>query len=685
LLPLLHRNARLQRAVEDPSEIAELFSDLSATRFPSAHLAARATQRLPAFDALIADVERVKRGVWEFLGSPVSYGSDVDWDVHPVTLARYPDVPWHQLPLIGAVPGDVKCVWELNRHRELVRMAQGYMLLRDESLAERIAALLARWMDQNPPGRGINWASSLEVAYRAIAWCWIWHLTRTSAVWRSQLFPRFLWFLWHHARHVERYDSIHHSPNTHLTGEALGMLYVGLLFPEFRRSIRWVTIGAKLLVSELDYQVLGDGMHFERATGYHRYTVEIYTHGAVLARAFGLGISEPIEAALPAMLRVSQVLARPNGTWPILGDEDSGAVIQLALANPDDQRPLLAVNAGLLDDPQWSLGVGAEARAAGWWLLDDESWNALESMPTTAELPATEFAFGTSGYHGARESGTSNPWYCVVDGGPHGGEQTGHAHTDLGHVEIARGDLAIIADPGSSSYTADLDVRNNERSERAHACLVLSGSELASPRGPFSWHSVAATPQTRSGVIDGAWWCEVSYSRPGATSGSSTVRHRRTIVLVRSLGVIIHDEVEGASTVDAYLHWPIPHAINSLVRERERVQGPGFAVNWANEPGLRDKSYLLEESSYSPAYGVRQPATLLRLALPKSNLVTLVTTFTEHPADVALNPSNGREVTITSGSSGARLTLRGGEPPKVRRIGSGWATRESAILDSSTR
>ena len=100
-----------------------------------------------------------------------------------------------------------------------------------------------------------------------------------------ELLPRFLWYLWHHARHIERYDSIHHSPNTHLTGEALGLLYVGLLFLEFRRSARWAATGGQLLVSELEYQVLNDGMHFERATGYHRYTVEIYTHGAAWSRA----------------------------------------------------------------------------------------------------------------------------------------------------------------------------------------------------------------------------------------------------------------------------------------------------------------------------------------------------------------------------------------------------------------
>ena len=43
---------------------------------------------------------------------------------------------------------------------------------------------------------------------------------------------RLLKFLEVSARHVERYLSTYFSPNTHLTGEALGLLYIGTQFPE---------------------------------------------------------------------------------------------------------------------------------------------------------------------------------------------------------------------------------------------------------------------------------------------------------------------------------------------------------------------------------------------------------------------------------------------------------------------
>jgi hypothetical protein len=332
---------------------------------------------------------------------------------------------------------------------------------------------------------------------------------------------------------------------------------------------------------------------------------------------------------------------------------------------------MLAVNAGLFHEAQWSNGAGPAARAAGWWLLDDTSWNALARMPKT-DLPAAHFALASAGYHGARENGTGDGWFCVVDAGPHGGDQTGHAHTDLGHVEIARGNVPIIADPGSSSYTADLDVRDNERSERAHACLFLPDAALARPRGPFSWQSVAVTPRARSGTTGATWWCEVSYTRPaGKSPRAPFVRHRRTIVLVRSLGVVVHDEIEGAGDIEAYVHWPIPHAIADLHRRKQSIEGPGFGITWVSEPEAGEISSCLEATSYSPAYGVRRPASLLRIAVARSSPATVVTVFTAQSPELLIYRSEARELTLASGGIGARLSFREGAEVEVQSIEAG--------------
>ena len=52
------------------------------------------------------------------------------------------------------------------------------------------------------------------------------------------LFTQILKYLYLHGRHLETYLSTYFSPNTHLTGEALGLYYLGTVFPEFSDAER---------------------------------------------------------------------------------------------------------------------------------------------------------------------------------------------------------------------------------------------------------------------------------------------------------------------------------------------------------------------------------------------------------------------------------------------------------------
>ena len=53
-----------------------------------------------------------------------------------------------------------------------VSLAQAWTLTGNEDYAEACVKTIDAWLDANPPGVGINWANSAEVALRAISWCW---------------------------------------------------------------------------------------------------------------------------------------------------------------------------------------------------------------------------------------------------------------------------------------------------------------------------------------------------------------------------------------------------------------------------------------------------------------------------------------------------------------------------------
>src|SRR4029077_14684511 len=139
---------------------------------------------------------------------------------------RSPLLHWSQIdPLDPALVGDSKVVWELNRHQWIVGLGQAWALTNDDRYAERAVASIDAWLDANPPGTGINWASSLEVALRLMSWCWTLVLLRDFAALSNTWVLKVLSAIWLHAAHVRRYLSYYFSPNTHLTGEALGLFY----------------------------------------------------------------------------------------------------------------------------------------------------------------------------------------------------------------------------------------------------------------------------------------------------------------------------------------------------------------------------------------------------------------------------------------------------------------------------
>lgn len=179
-------------------------------------------------------------GMVDVLGlGPLQVGNPPDWHRDVTSGVRAPRLHWSKIPTLDvSVVGDHKVVWEINRHQYL--LAPALCWLRDGSpvALSLVYSHLQSWLQENPSRYGINWASSLEVGYRAITWCWLLWLLR-DAPWDQTLRSHIIRSLEEHALHVERYPSTYFSPNTHLTGEALSLFYVGTCLPESAHSSRW--------------------------------------------------------------------------------------------------------------------------------------------------------------------------------------------------------------------------------------------------------------------------------------------------------------------------------------------------------------------------------------------------------------------------------------------------------------
>ena len=130
-------------------------------------------QRFPSIPReIVLRAEQILSHRFDLLGyENLDFGPEIDWHLDIVHGKRAPRKPWFKVKYLdfGEV-GDSKITWELNRHQQLVTLAKAYRLTGDDRFANEVLAQWKHWHAEKPYPRGINWASSLEVAFRSLTW-----------------------------------------------------------------------------------------------------------------------------------------------------------------------------------------------------------------------------------------------------------------------------------------------------------------------------------------------------------------------------------------------------------------------------------------------------------------------------------------------------------------------------------
>ena len=528
--------------------------------------------------AIIERAERARNGRFDLLGfADLDFGLPIDWRLEPVSGKRTPLDHWSEIDYLDpAVAGDKKITWELNRCAHFVAFGQAYWMTGDEGFAEAFVEQATAWMDANPAGRGINWASSLELAFRAIAWLWAVHLLAGSPRLDAAFTARLLKCLIAHGNHIETYLSTFFSPNTHLTGEALGLFYLGVSLPELNRAPGWRDKGLQILLEQLPLHVRRDGVYFEQSTYYHRYTVDFCLHTVILSQASGLSLPAEQTPELPPELppelddRLALALdylmwtMQPDGRASLIGDDDGGRLIHLGARRLDDFRDTLATGAALMTPPMtmatsiadvtprgdWKLAAG-EAAAETLWLLGPEAIARFDMIPNVPPDQTTR-AFPDSGYFVMRDGWADDATYAAIDCGPHGVQSGGHAHADALSFEFGSQGTAWLVDPGTYTYTGDAAARNWFRSTTAHNSVTVDGEQQSVAAGPFSWSHIAdSEPQE---FVAGQNFTYFEGLHNGYERLPDPVAHRRALLLVKAQEssapsyLIIHDRFDAKAT-----------------------------------------------------------------------------------------------------------------------------------------
>lgn len=616
--------------------------------------------RWPALTArLVRDANQIRAGRFDLLGyRALSFGTPIDWHLDPVSGRRAPVSHWSVIPYLdAAVVGDHKVVWELNRHQHFITLGRAYWATADESYADTIAQHIASWMDQNPPKDGINWASSLEVAFRTVSWIWALHFLRESPALTPALYRGMLLFLDFHGRHIERYLSTYFSPNTHLTGEALGLYVLGSCVPTLAAAKRFRETGRRVLLEQLPRQVRPDGVYVEQSPYYQRYTVDFYLFARALAERSGDGLGDEIAPRLTAAAEHLMYLMRPDRTWPLIGDDDGGQLLPLRDRAPNDYRPTLAVAAASLGRSDLAACAGGATEEV-FWLLGADGLKRLDAMRPEYPTSASR-AFSDGGFHVMRDDWSTTSDYAVVDAGDHGFLNGGHAHADALGIELGLAGVPIFVDPGTGYYTTDATARNRYRSTAVHNAVTLDGRSSSEP-GPsaFSWASTAR-------VTSRQWLSASTFDffrgdHDGFARLEHPAVHERSVLFLKKRYWVVRDRVVSDGPHDVAVHF---HCSPSIVAEQ---LGPAEVCLRAADPSIEARvvavgatgAFRLSEERLSPAYGVEVPTTGCTFVRRIESSGDVVTIISRQPVQVR-QPASG---VIEIVSAEARdLLIEGGD------------------------
>lgn len=401
--------------------------------------------------------------------------------------------------------GDIKYLWEPNRHLHLVTLAQAYALSGQARYLDVIRHHLDSWFAACPAGKGANWSSALEPGLRLINWSLAWQLIggidsplfnlRDGGAFRQ----RWLDSIYRHACFIQGHFSLYSSANNHLIGEAAGLFIAAVTWPHWPQAQEWTRSAQAVLEREAVLQNAPDGVNREQAVSYQQFELDLLLLPLLAGRANGADFSAAYRARIEAMLDYLASIMDAGGNMPMIGDADDGAVVTLAQGRRSCRyRSLLATGAILFQRGDFKIKAGALDDKTR-WLLGSASEAIYRAIPEAPSPLPVRRAFPDGGYYIlGRDFESEDEIRLIADAGPLGYEGiAAHGHADALAFTLSVGGLEFLIDPGTYAYHGDGPWRSYFRGTAAHNTVRIDGRDQSEPGGNFMWLAKARAACSR--------------------------------------------------------------------------------------------------------------------------------------------------------------------------------------------
>ncbi len=577
-----------------------------------AHLRAGLTQQASSRPDYLsraqARAQSALSGPWTVLG----YGQTAmpvgdAWAQDAFHGHRWPDRYFAFVDFVAAGSRcDVKVPWELSRLQPLVWLAEGYLFApaaRGDHAA-RFTAIVEDWIRSNRPGFGPNWTCAMEVAIRGL------NLMLSAAVIGDSLSAAtrklIVQSLADHYVFLCRFPELSDIPGNHYLTDLLGEVGLSIVVGapgEFDHAV-------EAFADEGDRQFEPDGCHLERAIVYHRLCTDMVALAAAFAARQSGAAPERILKILERAVRFAAFMADRSGVLPVLGDCDSGQILDLGLpareisallAHTAESNPLQIPDLAI-----WLRAISGNDRAV-----------------RVAGGPPQQ-AGHLSGFLGARAGACTVTMRVGTQGL---GGRASHDHDDAQSIWLGLDGQDVIVDQGCHSYTLDPAIRNRDISSRAHNVL----QSVAVPRFGGREGSINLT-------MRGAPTC----SAADATSDGDHVRLAATIDRAGAISFVTRlvdlrrvpegYELDVTDTWSAgepvELRWHFGPGLRPEIAGVGRIEfGQSGPIEDLRFEGQSPLSLEVFAFDFSPVYGQRLPCFGVRAVLAPAPHGSLISRF----------------------------------------------------------
>lgn len=541
------------------------------------------------------------------------------------------DIDWHLNPY-----GDPEWTYCLNRHEYLTTLGRAYWNTGNEKYTKAFKELLLDWIEKNPMPdldwllwidkeksrshfmQQGNWRPLTLGIRLYTAWCPCYYHFMDSPLFTPEFNVRMLTSMVDHARHLRRYYTRHVnyfnvSPNWGLM-ESNGLAHMGILFPEFKEAEDWKNTALSRFEEQVRMQVLPDGVHVERCSGYHLVCTFCILQIAELAARNGLRISDTWAKNLEKMIDFVLYLMKPHGYFPMLSDGDESDVIgeRASYGLWEDIN-----NLNMLEDPndlRYVLKAGAR-------MFDRPDMLYMATLGKKGKKPKKNSVdFPDGGFYISRTGWDAHDLYMAVNCGLMGvyDQACVHGHADALSVDISAFGKTLVIDPGRYKYEGPYRLWFEGTS--AHNTVTVDGldqSEIC----PDGWKFVSMAVPTRRSWAVSKNFDYFDGTHDGYERLPKAVTHRRRILFVKPRYWIIVDDLtgKGEHRAELFFHFTEqarlevnPDTLEAHVDYGDEVS---LLVKPVNIKGTQFKTYKGQEEPIqgwvSYDYAVKVPAEVL--------------------------------------------------------------------------